>query len=153
MKLFRSFFAAAFLAIGLAASLAGGVLAPPAFAATRNQPVGSPVVVVPFLIAGQRTANVTAAIKLQMPFAAQLIGVSATARASGGTSPTLTVDVLEAGTTVLSAPIAITAGTVAEGTVTDAALADEAAITVNLAIGGTSPTWDDITILLTLVRQ
>jgi hypothetical protein len=149
----RSLFAAAVLATGLAAALVAGFLAPPALAATRNQPVGSPVVVVPFLIAGQRTANVTAVLRFQMPFAAQLIGVSASARASGGTSPTLTVDVLEAGTTVLSAPIAVTAGAVAEGTVADAALADEAAITVNLAIGGTSPTWDDITVLLTLVRQ
>ncbi|MEX2372411.1 MAG: hypothetical protein WD800_01285, partial [Dehalococcoidia bacterium] len=70
-----------------------------------------------------------------------------------GTTPTLTVDVLEGGVTVLSAPIAVTAGTVAEGTITDANLADESTITVNLVITGTSPTWNDITVLLTLVRQ
>ena len=101
----------------------------------------------------QYTSTTTNVVKFTLPYKAQLLGVSATARASGGTSPTLTVDVMEGGVTVLSAPISITAGTVAEGTVTDAALADEALMTVNLAIGGTSPTWDDITVTLTVVRN
>ena len=71
---------------------------------------------------------------------------------SGGTSPTLTVDVQEAGATILSAPISITAGTVSDGTISDSNLADESLITINLAIGGTSPTWNDITVLLVLKR-
>lgn len=123
-----------------------------AFAATPNYSANAPVVVIPFHVSGQYTASTTAVIKLTLPFKAKLIGVSATARASGGTSPTLTVDLKQGGTTVLSAPIAVTAGTVAEGTITTATLTDESTITVDLAITGTSPTWNDITILLTLVR-
>ena len=135
--------------IGLAA------LAPQADAAVQNFAVGTgvEVEVLPFHISGQYTANTTAVVRFAIPFKARLVGASATARASGGTTPTLTVDVLEAGVTVLSAPISVTAGTVSEGTITDADLADEAVITVNLAIGGTSPTWNDITVLLTVVRQ
>jgi hypothetical protein len=66
-----------------------------------------------------------------MPFKAKLVGVGASARASGGTSPTLTVDVKAGGTTLLSAPISVTAATYTEGTITTSAIADEAAITVD----------------------
>jgi hypothetical protein len=62
------------------------------------------------------------------------------------------VDVKEGATSILSSAISVTAGTVAEGTVSDTSLADESTITVDLAIGGTNPTWDDITVLLTLRR-
>lgn len=121
-------------------------------AATPNYAPDKPVVLMPFHVSGQYTASTTAVIKFALPFKAKLIGISATARASGGTSPTLTVDLKQATVTVLSAPISITAGTVAEGTITTATLTDEASITVDLAITGTSPTWNDITILVTLVR-
>jgi hypothetical protein len=108
---------------------------------------------IPLCLNRQYTATTASVVRFQLPFKAELLGVSASARASGGTTPTLTVDVKEAGTTVLSAPIAVTAGAVAEGVVTDTSLADEAAITVDLAITGTTPTWDDITVLLTLRRS
>ena len=97
----------------------------------------------------QLTASVTDLFRFQMPFAATLIEVCAAARASGGTTPTLTIDVLEAGVTVLTTPISVTAGANAVAAPSDAAIADNAAVTVNAAIGGTSPTWDDITVLLT----
>lgn len=132
--------------------LFGAVL--PLQAATPNAAVGvgHDVVVLPFHVSGQYTANTTGVVRMQLPFRAQVLGVSAAARASGGTSPTLTVDVLEGGVTILSAPISVTAGSVTEGVVTDSVLADESTVTVNLAIGGTSPTWNDITVLLTLLR-
>lgn len=136
--------------LAIAAVLGLAVFA--ANAATPNYVPSTPVTVMPFHISGQYTASTTAVIKLTLPFKAKLIGVSATARASGGTTPTLTVDLLQGGTSVLSAPIAITAGTVAGGTVATATLTDESTITVNLAITGTTPTWNDITILVTLVR-
>lgn len=125
----------------------------PALAATPNYNLNTQVTTIPFHIGGQYTATTAGVVKFALPFPAKLIGVSATARASGGTTPTLTVDVKEAGATVLTAPISITAGTVAEGTIADAALADEAVITVDLTIGGTSPTWNDITVLLTVARK
>lgn len=134
-----------------------GVLTPvphQAHAQTPNFAVGTgvDVVVIPLHVSGQYTANTTAVARFTLPFKAQLVGVTASARASGGTSPTLTVDLLEGGVTVLSAPIAVTAGAVAAGTITDSTLADESAITVNFAIGGTSPTWNDIVVFITVVR-
>lgn len=108
--------------------------------------------IVPFHISGQYTATTSNIVKFRLPFKAQVLGVSATARASGGTSPTLTVDVKEDGSSILSSAISVTAGTVSEGTVSDTSLADESIITIDLTIGGSSPTWDDITVLLTLRR-
>jgi hypothetical protein len=137
----------------VACALALGALSP-LYGATPNVAVGvgHDVIVLPFHLSGQYTATTNGVVRLQLPFRAQVLGTSASARASGGTSPTLTVDVLEGGVTILSAPMSVTAGSVTEGTLTDTVLADEAIITVNLAIGGTSPTWNDITVLLTLVR-
>lgn len=139
--------------IGAALALAAMAMIPSAVADTQNYGLGVPEQVVPFHISGQFTATTAGAIRFKLPFPAKLVGVSATARASGGTTPTLAIDVKEAGTTVLSAPIAITAGTVSEGTVTDSLLADESIITADLTIGGTSPTWNDIVVLLTVVRR
>jgi len=99
--------------------------------------------------ARQLTASVSNLFAFQMPFAAELVEVSATARASGGTGPTLSIDVKEAGTSVLASPMSITAGTVTVGKITDPSIADDAKITVDATIGGTSPTWDDVTVLLT----
>jgi hypothetical protein len=99
--------------------------------------------------ARQLTSSVSDLFAFQMPFAATLVEVSATARASGGTSPTLAIDVKENGTSVLSAAMDITAGVVTVGTIADAEVADDAKITIDATIGGTSPTWDDITVLLT----
>jgi hypothetical protein len=122
-------------------------------AATTNPSPGSPgYIVLPITMNRQYTATTASVFKTKLPFPCALINVYATARASGGTTPTLTVNVLEGGSTVLSAPISITAGTVSEGTITDSSLADEAVITVDLAIGGTSPTWDDIDVVLVLKR-
>lgn len=152
MKPLHKLFLAAALALAVVAAPLS--LAPGAQAATPNVAVGAgQVVVIPVLIAGQRTATQTAVARVKMPFPCDVLGVSATARTSGGTSPTLTIDVMEAGVTILSAPVAVTAGSVAEATVTDAVIADEALITINTAITGTSPTWDDIMVLITVSRR
>lgn len=136
------------LFVGMSASMS------PAQAATPNySPAISGVTVIPFHVSGQYTANTTAVVRFAMPFACRLIGVGASARASGGTTPTLAVDVKEGGTSVLSSAISVTAGSYTEGTISDTAIADEGAITVDFTIGGTSPTWNDMTIVLTCVRQ
>lgn len=123
-------------------------------AATPNIGIATPgVFFVPIQLSGQVTADKTAAVKITLPFEAKVIGATATARASGGTTPTLAIDILDDGVTILSAPIAVTAGAVAEGTVSAPVIADESVVTVNLDLGGTSPTWDDITITLTLARR
>lgn len=134
--------------------LTAGMIAAPgdAGAATVNQPPSVNVEVITLHVSGQYTATTTSVARMQLPFRAKVIGVSATSRVSGGTSPTLTIDVLEGAVSILSAPISITAGTVTEGVITDDDIADEALLNVNFAITGTSPTWNDMTILLTLVR-
>lgn len=151
--LFKPFNLAALAVAVVIAALVSSVAPQQATAATTNFPPSTPVYVIPLSLSGQRIATTANVVRFAMPYKALLVGVSATARASGGTTPTLTVDVLKDGVTVLSAPIAVTAGTVAEGTVTVATLGDESVITVSLAITGTSPTWDDITVLLTVVRN
>lgn len=153
MKMIHALKTIAFAAI-LAIVGLGAFHSTPAQASTTNySPAVAQVEVIPFTISGQWTATTTGVATIKLPFPAKLIGVSATARASGGTTPTLTVDVKQGSTSVLSAPISITAGTLSEGTITTSSLTDESTISVNLAIGGTSPTWNDITVLLTVIRQ
>lgn len=101
---------------------------------------------------GQETATLDPAGTFQMPFAATLIEVSATARDIDLTTEdeTYTVDLEEAGTTVLSSAIAIVAdNTPVVGTIADAAIADNAKMEVVLTLGGTTPVLDDLTVLLT----
>lgn len=113
------------------------------------------LVVIPICIAGQRTATAAEVFNIKMPFTMKLLQVQATARASGGSSPTLTVDVQKGTTSVLDDPIAITAGTVSEGTLDadEVDIADETEVTVDLTIGGSSPTWDDISVTLVGLRK
>lgn len=135
------------------AAMAVTLFTPAALADTPNYSATTSVQIVPLVISGQYTATTTGVVQIKLPFKARLVGVSATARASGGTSPTLTVNVKQGASSVLSAPISITAGSVAEGSIASAQLADESTLTVDLTIGGTSPTWNDITVLLTLARN
>lgn len=138
----------------LAVALLFNPVAPPAGAATPNIAVATPgVMVLPVHLQGQFTADVTAAVRIKLPFPAKVLGVSASARASGGTDPTLAIDVLDDGATILSAPISVTAGAVAEGTLAAPTIADESVLTVNLDLGGTDPTWDDVDLLITLIRR
>lgn len=139
---------AAVLMIGVAM---GSVMPGGAQAATQNYSLDVNVTPVPIILSGQRTATTTSVASIKVPAKMKLIGVSATARASGGTTPTLTVDVLAASTSLLSAPFAVTAGAIAEGTIATATIADETVVNINLAITGTNPTWDDISVLLTFV--
>lgn len=122
-------------------------------AATTNfSEVVTGVQVVSLPIMGTYTATRTGIVTFQIPFKAKVLGVSAKARASSGTSPTLTVDVKEGGTSILSAPFSVYSSAVTEGTISDKTLADESTVSVDLTIGGTTPVWEDITTILTLRR-
>lgn len=128
------------------------LLGAPVLAATTNPAVGAPGYQnFTFHVSGQYTASTTAVIKFTMPYPCTINYAQATARASGGTSPTLSV-VLKNGASTVSTIGPITAGTVAEGALANIGVADEAAMTVDLTIGGTSPTWNDITILFGCMR-
>jgi len=154
MKIF-SVFRTMMMAFALAFVCLLGMQAPvPVYAATANyEPAVADVDIIPVHISGQWTATTNPVAKFTLPYKAKLIGISATARASGGTTPTLTIDVEDDGTSVLSSAISITAGTVSEGTISSANVADESVLEIVLTIGGTTPTWDDITVLITVVRQ
>ena len=127
-----------------------------ASAAIANSKLAAPKSYFTMLIhhEGQEGATVDPISIFQMPFAATLTEVSVAARAtdSGNANETYTVDIEEAGTSVLSAAISIDRDapqTPVVGVVSDAAIADNAKMTAVLTLGGTSPTIDDLTILLT----
>lgn len=116
-------------------------------------PGGAAVVLLPIHLSGDHTATVAGIARYRLPFRAYVLGVSASARASSGTGPTLAVTVKAGGTSLFAAPIVVTAGAVAEAVLAEARrVTDEADVTVDLTIGGTTPSWSDIAILLTLVR-
>lgn len=101
---------------------------------------------------GQFTATTNPLAAFQMPFAATLVEVSCHARDidRADANETYTIDIEEAGTSVLSSAISILADDVCYvGTISDASIADNAKIEVVLTCGGTSPAIDDITVLLT----
>lgn len=129
-----------------------GLLAAPVFALTTNVSPGSAgYMQLPIHISGQYTANTTAVAKWLAPMPCEIYHVSATARASGGTSPTLAV-VLKNGASTVST-IAVTAGTISEGTLANTTVADEATFSIDFTITGTSPTWNDIMVLVGCKRN
>lgn len=101
---------------------------------------------------GQYTTGVTALRTFQMPFAATLTEVSACARDidTASANEAYSIDVLEAGVSVLSSVINLVAdNTPVVGTISDASIADNAKVTVDIDMGGTTPTMDDLTVFLT----
>ena len=118
----------------------------------QDYALGVALVPVALEFSGQRTATQTAVARFQLPFKARLVGASASARATGGTSPTLDVDVRDDGVSMLSAAMSITAGAVTEGAIANPEIADESEITVDFTITGSSPTWDDMTLFLLFAR-
>ena len=122
-------------------------------AAVTNPSPGSPGYIMDNLpIPGNyTTGTVTNKVRFKMPWPATLIGVSGICRTVGGAS-TMTVDVTEGGTTVLSTPLAINATTVAEAVITDTTIADEATIGITTRVSGTG-TFVDPTVQLIFKRK
>lgn len=144
-----------YVAILLTAALLAVTIAPVAFSATANpSPASSGYILMPVPILGIYSSTaVPGIVKFKSPFSARVVHASATARAVSGTSPTLTVDVKQAATSLLSAPVAVAAGTITDAVLsTTPTIPDETAVSIDLAIGGTSPKWRDITLLLLLKR-
>ncbi len=152
MRLLQRTFRATILAVAIISLLA---LPLASQAVTPNYSVAtSSLMMMPFHVSGQYGSTTTGVIRYNTPFPVRLVGCYFNARASGGTSPTLTIDVKQGGTTLLTAPTSITVGTVSECSVIAAPdVVDEAAITVDFTIGGSSPTWNDVTIVLVFLRK
>jgi hypothetical protein len=122
-------------------------------AATSNPSPASPgYYVVSLHFDTQLTATQADKASFKIPWPSQLVAMKCTGRALGGTgSPTYTWTLQEAaGTLATCAPTA--AGTEVEGTISDAAVADEAVVTLDYAATGTSPTQDDATVILIFKR-
>ena len=126
----------------------GGLLA-----ATFNPSPASPGYYVMTLhFDSQLTATVADKAQWKMPWPSELVAIKCSGRAFGGTSPTFTWTLQEAaGTAATCAPT--TAATEVEGTISDSTLADEASMTLDYASTGTSPTADDMTVVLIFKRQ
>jgi hypothetical protein len=148
------------VSVVLVAALAiAPIAAPPAQAAAPNLPgIGASLIVLPFHISGQYTASKTALVKLNMPFPARVLYVHASINAKGGTQGTTTLQCLNAGTGVTNAMDLGTpaAGTIVEATLTAAQqnVAKDAAFTCDLVMtGGSSPTINDVTLIVVLGRR
>lgn len=139
------------LAVMVAITVMSGV----ALAATANPSPASPgytPVVIPIM--GQYSSTRTGIVKFTAPSGYRVVNATATARASSGDTPTLTVDVKSGSTSMFSTPVAVTAGAVATAVLGTAPnIADESTVSVDLAIGGTSPLWQDITLFMLLKRR
>ena len=98
-------------------------------------------------------ASITALARYKLPWPAKLVGFSAAARGKSGSSPTLALDLLAGGVSVLSAPVSVADGSVTEASIATARISDEAVLTIDSTIGGTStPTFTDVDVLASFVR-
>ena len=128
--------------------------AQPIPAATFNPSTGSSgYFIMTFNFDSQLTATVADKAQWKMPWPAELIAIKCSGRSFGGTAtPTYTWTLQEgAGAAATCAPT--TAATEVEGTITDSSIADEASMTLDYASTGTTPTADDMTVLLIFKRQ
>jgi hypothetical protein len=113
-------------------------------------------------IAGQRTADIPAAVSVKLPFIVRLLGMEAKARAIGGTAPVIKLDAKVGGDSLLSAPLAVTAAAFTAANFVASTslepmgrpkLTDESVLSIDLDVSGTNPTVDDIDIDLTVARE
>ncbi len=104
---------------------------------------------------GTRTADTTEATAIDAPFAGKLVLFEVTARASSGTSPTMTVDIQQGTTSLLSEVVSITADERTEATIATAStFTKDTRLSIDFDIGGTdTPTFSDITVLIGIERR
>ena len=130
-----------------------GSRVPDSHAATANPSPASPgytPMVIP--VFGTFTgASTKTVIKFKAPNGYRVMAANATARASSGTNPTLKL-VGKSGAYVNYSGT-ITAGAAPKDLATTAyKITDEVAHQIDLVVGGTSPVWKDITVMLLLKR-
>lgn len=127
-----------------------------AAAATTNPTPASPGYTPVVFQFASYTSSRTAVAKWKAPVGFKIVHASATARASSGTSPTLKVRGKNGAFTSYSTTV--TVGTVRDCSLvastpsTSTLITDETVQTVDLVLGGTSPSFSDITLFLWLKR-
>jgi len=116
-------------------------------------PLGADAFLIPLRVAGAVSATTPNAVRFRAPCAVALWGVSAVARTTAGAAPVCAIDVKVAGSSLLTAPLAVAAANPADGAIkTPARVADEAVVSIDVTIDGADTVVTDIDILLTLVR-
>lgn len=146
--------AAGTVALVLAVALSLMVFAAPAFAETDNPAQGaSGWFVWHWHFDSQLGPSVSGKATFKMPWPATLVDVKCSGRLFGGTDgPVYTWTLKEAGTAVATcSPSA--AQTEAQGTITDASIADEAVMTLDYGGAGTNPTADDMDVTFIFKRR
>lgn len=120
---------------------------------TTVPPPSTPgVLVLPFQC-GTVSADATAAVRFKLPFPAKVLGFSTAARSKADPDNTLTANLKAAGTTLLSAPVAVAAGSTTEAAIAGTGrIADEGEVTVDLDIAGTTAAFTDVCLLITIAR-
>lgn len=129
----------------------------PAQAATVNPSPGSPGYMMLPITMNRAVTTVSAPViaRFQVPYGFTVVGVTASCETAdyASTDEAYKIDVKEGATSILSAPInMLAADTVYAGTLADTAIADEAVVTVILDVAGTTPSVEDVTVLLVLKR-
>src|SRR3972149_140507 len=124
-------------------------------AAVTNYGPGVAVYALPMPLAGDHTAANAVVARFKIPYAARLIGFSAAAETiGGGVNSVVTADLRAGGVSLLSAPIALTAGAVADNAgISTSAVADEAEVTMFLDVTGTNAVVSYVTMLPTFLRR
>lgn len=130
----------------------------PAMAATTNPSPASPGYMTLPIVFDRTVASASAPVvaRFQLPFPCHVIGATFSAETIDLTSTdeTYTVDIQEAGTTMLSSAVSIVAAdTVYAGTFSDTEIADEAIVTIVLTVAGTTPSITDLSGMLILKRK
>lgn len=148
----QRFLAAVFVVLCLAVSVL------PANAASPAMPsISTPVYPATFHLSGQYTASVAGVASFRMPFNVRVLYVTMNVGAKGGTQGTSTLTCTNATNAFTNAvDLTGTAATLLEATLVSAyqSVAKDALVTCNLVIsGGTSPTLNDITLVLWYQRR
>ena len=149
MKPFGTKMQAALGVVLAAALVLGGLVA-----ATSNPSPGSAGYwTVNYHFDSQLTSSVTSKVYFKTPWPVELVDVKCAGRAfSSSGSPTFTWTIKAAGSSIATcAPT--TASTEVTGTITTSAIADEAAISIDYTATGSTPTADDMDLVLIFKRQ
>jgi hypothetical protein len=122
-------------------------------AATTNPSPASPgyeSMVLPF---GLVSSSRTPALKFTAPVGYTVQSVSASARLVAGTNPTLKVRGKNGASLVNYSGSLVASGPTALSIVSGATLSDEVTQQIDLIVGGTSPRFDNLTLILFLKRK
>lgn len=130
---------------------------PPASAATANPSPASPGYMAVPITMNRAVTTVSAPViaRIKAPWPATVIGVTASCETAdyASTDEHYKIDIKEGASSILSAPIdMVAADTVYDGTLSDTTIADEAVLTVILDVSGTTPSVEDVSVLLLLKR-